>query len=343
MITERIFGEIKGISINEVTIHNKAGMEVSILSYGATIRSVIVPTANGKKIDVCLGYDTIEEYMANGGFFGASVGRFANRIKGAAFDLDGKHYTLAANEAPNHLHGGIQGWSKKIWNYTTDPDHNSVTFAVKSADGEEGYPGEVSTTAKFTVTEDNRMVIEYSATTDKATPINMTNHWYINLNGHASGDIMDHTLQLNAEGYTETDDKLIPTGKIISVEGTPYDFRTPKAIRTDFDAVRVLPTSGYDNNFVLGKPGEFKQAAVLKGDKSGLTMTAYTNMEGMQLYTGNHIHDRKGKANTEYHDMSGLCMEPHHFPDCVNKPEFPSAIVRPGETYYHHTEFKFEG
>ena len=316
MITERIFGEIKGISINEVTIHNKAGMEVSILSYGATIRSVIVPTANGKKIDVCLGYDTIEEYMANGGFFGASVGRFANRIKGAAFDLDGKHYTLAANEAPNHLHGGIQGWSKKIWNYTTNPDNNS---------------------------EDNRMVIEYSAVTDKATPINMTNHWYINLNGHASGDIMDHTLQLNAEGYTETDDKLIPTGKIISVEGTPYDFRTPKAIRTDFDAVRVLPTSGYDNNFVLGKPGEFKQAAVLKGDKSGLTMTAYTNMEGMQLYTGNHIHDRKGKANTEYHDMSGLCMEPHHFPDCVNKPEFPSAIVRPGETYYHHTEFKFEG
>ena len=343
MITERIFGEIKGVNVPEVTIHNNAGMEVSILSYGATIRSVLVPTAGGKKIDVCLGYDTIEEYIQNGGYFGGSIGRFANRIGGAAFDLDGEHFTLAANEGQNHLHGGVHGWNSKIWQYTTDPDSNSVTFVTKSADGEEGYPGEVSVSAKFTVTEDNRMVIEYSATTDKATPINMTNHWYCNLNGHASGDILDHVLQLNAESITGVDGKLVPTGEICSVAGTPYDFRTAKAIRTDFDTVRGLSTSGYDNNFVLGEPGTLKQFATLKGDKSGLTMTAFTNMEAVQLYTGNHIHDRKGKANAEYHDMSGMCMEPQHYPDCVNKPEFPSAIVRPGEKYYHHIEFKFEG
>ncbi len=341
MITERIFGEIKGIQVPEVTLHNAAGMEVSILAYGATIRSVIVPTTDGKRIDVCLGYDTIDEYLKNTGHFGASIGRFANRIGGAAFDLDGVHYSLAANTPPNHLHGGIHGWDTKIWNYTTDPEGNSVTFVCKSADMEEGYPGEVHAEAKFTVTEDNRMVIEYSAVTDKATPINMTNHWYFNMNGQASGDVLGHTLQLISEQITETDSGLVPTGKLLSVEGTPYDFRTPKVIGTDFATVRKLCTAGYDNNFVLGTPGEFKKFAVLTGDKTGLTMTGYTNMEAVQFYTGNHIHDRKGKANAEYHDMSGMCLEPHHYPDCVNKPDFPSAIVRPGEKYYHHTEFQF--
>lgn len=341
MITERIFGEIKGIQIPEVTLHNASGMEVSILAYGATIRSVIVPTADGKRVDVCLGYDTIEEYLHNTGHFGASIGRFANRIGGAVFDLDGVHYTLAANTPPNHLHGGIHGWDTKIWNYTTDSDGNSVTFSCKSADMEEEYPGEVHAEAKFTVTEDNRMVIEYSAVTDKATPINMTNHWYFNMNGHASGDVLGHKLQLLADSITETDDGLVPTGKFINVEGTPYDFRTEKVIGTDFAEVRALCTAGYDNNYVLGAPGEFKKFAVLKGEKSGITMTASTNMEGVQFYSGNHIHDRNGKAKAEYHDMSGMCLEPHHYPDCVNKPDFPSAIVRPGEKYYHHTEFKF--
>ena len=343
MITERNFGEIKGISVPEVIIRNEAGMEVSILAYGATIRNVIVPAKSGERIDVCLGYDTIEEYIQNGGHFGGSIGRFANRIGNAAFDLDGVHYTLAANTPPNHLHGGIHGWDTKIWNYSTDPDQNSVTFTCKSADGEEGYPGEVQASAKFTVSDDNRMIIEYSCVTDKATPINMTNHWYFNLNGHDSGDILNHSLQLFADSYTETDPNLVPTGKISSVAGTPYDFRQEKKIGTDFAVVRALDTAGYDNNFVLGNPGEFKKFSILRGDKSGITMTGYTNMEAFQVYTGNHIDDRKGKDNAEYHDMSGMCMEPHHFPDCVNKPDFPSAILRPGETYYHHTEFKFEG
>lgn len=341
MITERIFGEIKEIQVPEVTLHNSAGMEVSILAYGATIRSVIVPTADGKRIDVCLGYDSIEEYMENTGYFGGSIGRFANRIGGAAFDLDGVHYTLAANTPPNHLHGGIHGWNTKIWKYSTDPEGNSVTFFCKSADMEEGYPGEVHVEAKFTVTEDNKMVIEFSATTDKATPINMTNHWYFNMNGQGTGDVLGHTLQLLSDQITETDPGLVPTGKLLSVEGTPYDFREPKVIGTDFAVVRELPTAGYDNNFVLGAPGEFKKFAVLTGDKTGITMTGYTNMEAVQFYSGNHITDRKGKANTEYSGMSGMCLEPHHYPDCVNKPEFPSAIIRPGETYYHHTEFQF--
>lgn len=343
MITERIFGEIKGIGVPEVTLHNAAGMEVSILAYGATVRSVIVPTADGKKIDVCLGYDTIEEYINNSGHFGGSIGRVANRIGGSAFDLDGVHYPLAPNTPPHHLHGGIHGWDTKIWNYTTNTDENSVTFTIKSADMEEGYPGEVKASGKFTLTEDNRMVIEYSAVTDKTTPINMTNHWYFNMNGQASGDILNHSLQLFADAYTETDDALIPTGKILPVEGTVYDFRAGKKIGTDFAVVRALATAGYDNNYCMGNPGEFKKFAVLRGDQSGITMTGYTNMEGVQLYTGNQIHDRKGKANADYHDMSGMCLEPQHYPDSVNKPNFPGCIVQPGETYYHHIEFAFEG
>lgn len=342
MITERVFDTVKGIQIPEITLHNSNGMEVSILSYGATIRSVFVPSSAGKKYEVCLGYDTIREYIENSGHFGGSIGRFANRIANAAFDLDGKHYELAANTPPNHLHGGIHGWDTKIWKYTTDTAENSVTFTCKSADGEEGYPGEVSVSAKFTVTEDNRMVIEYRAVTDKATPVNMTNHWYFNLNGHASGDILDHELQLFADAYTEVDPGLIPTGTILPVDGTPLDFRTAKTIRQDFDAVKNQPTGGYDHNYVLGEPGTFKKFAILKGNKSGITMTAFTNMEAFQLYTGNNIHDRKGKEKAEYHNFSAMCLEPHHFPDSVNKPQFPSPILRPGEEYYHHTEFKFE-
>ena len=343
MITERIFGEIKGIGIPEVTLHNTAGMEVSILAYGATIRSVLVPTASGKKVEVCLGYDTIEEYISNSGHFGGSIGRVANRIAGAAFDLDGQHYTLAANTPPNHLHGGIHGWDSKIWQYVTNKEETSVTFTCKSADGEEGYPGEVDVAARFTLSEDNRMIIEYTAATDKATPVNMTNHWYFNLNGHASGDIMGHELQLFAESYTETDEGLVPTGKIIPVEGTALDFRSAKTIRQDFDQVKDLPTMGFDNNMVLGKPGEFKKFAILKGDKSGITMTGFTNQEGVQLYTGNSISDRKGKEKAQYTKQSGMCLEPGHYPNAVNIPEFPSCILRPGEKYYHHTEFKLEG
>ena len=343
MITERVFGEIKGTSVPEVTIKNAAGMEVSILAYGATIRSVIVPTDSGERIDVCLGYDTIEEYMNNSGHFGGSIGRFANRIGNAAFDLDGEHYTLAANTPPNHLHGGIHGWDTKIWRFSTDPDQNSVTFFYKSEDGEEGYPGNVQANAKFTVAADNRLIIEYTCVTDKATPVSMTNHWYFNLNGHASGDILGHTLRVFADQYTEADPNLVPTGRISSVAGTPYDFRQPKLIGKDFAVVRELDTAGYDNNLILGKPGEFKKFASLRGNRTGLTMFSFTNMEAVQLYTGNHITTRKGKNNTEYREMGGMCLEPQHYPDCVNKPEFPTAILRPGETYYHHTEFVFEG
>lgn len=342
MITERIFGSIKGIEVPEVTLHNSAGMEVSIIAYGATVRSVIVPAADGKKVDVCLGYDTLEEYMQNSGHFGGSIGRVANRIGKAKFDLEGVHYELAPNTPPNHLHGGMHGWDTKIWNYTTNPEENSVTFTIKSADMEEGYPGEIQASGKFTLSEDNRMIIEYSAVTDKTTPVNMTNHWYFNMNGHASGDVLGHTLQLFADAITETDDELIPTGNITPVDGTAYDFRTEKIIGTDFAEVRALATLGYDNNFVLGKPGEFKKFAVLKGEKTGITMSGYTNMEGVQFYSGNNIHDRKGKANADYHDMSGMCLEPQHYPDAVNKPNFPSAILHPGETYYHHIEFCFE-
>lgn len=342
MITERLFDEIRTIPIVEVTLRNSAGMQLSVLNYGATIRNVVIPAASGKNVDVCLGYDSVAEYAENGGHFGGSIGRFANRISGAAFDLDGKHYTLAVNDPPNHLHGGLNPWDKKIWDYKTNEQENSVTFTCKSADMEEGYPGEVHASAKFTLYEDLRFSIEYTAVTDKATPVNMTNHWYFNLNGHYKGQILDHSLKLNTGEYSEIKAGLIPTGKICSVEGTPLDFREEKTIRQDFDKVLATETQGYDHNFVLGNPGEMKTFAVLHGDLSGITMTASTNMEAFQLYTGNHISERKGKEKSTYSNYSGMCMEPHHFPDAVNRPEFPSAILRPGETYYHHTEFSFE-
>ena len=341
MITERIFGEIQGVQVPEVTLHNEAGMEVSIIAYGATVRSVIVPTADGKRVDVCLGYDTIDEYINNDGHLGGSIGRVANRIRDSKFDLNGVHYELFANTGPHHLHGGKRGWDKKIWDYTTDPKTNSVTFTCKSADMEEGYPGEVEASAKFTVTDDNRLIMEYTAIPDKATPINMTNHWYFNMNGHDAGNILDHTLQLAADAITESDEQLVPTGELLPVEGTAFDFREPKTIATDFAEVLEMPMGGYDNNFILSDPGAFKKFVVLTGDKTGITMTGYTNMEGVQLYTGNMLSDRKGKANAEYHRNSGMCLEPQHYPNCVNIPEFPSAIVQPGETYYYHTEFQF--
>ena len=208
---------------------------------------------------------------------------------------------------------------------------------------EEGYPGEVRASAIFTLTEDNRMLIEYTAVTDKATPINLTNHWYFNLNGHSSGNVLGHELQLMSECITETDAGLIPNGNFVPVEGTAYDFREAKTIGRDFAQVEVLPTKGYDNNYVLGEPGVFKTFAILRGEKTGITMTGSTNMEGVQFYSGNSISDRKGKDNASYTKQSGMCFEPQHYPNAVNLPNFPTAILQPGKTYYHHTEFKFEG
>lgn len=342
MINVREFGDIKGIKIFEITLKNDNGMALSALTYGAVIRSVIVPDRDGKPVDICLGYDTIEEYVKNDGYFGSTPGRCANRIGGAAFDLDGVHYELTKNEGPNHLHGGVHGWNEKIWNYELNEAENSVTFTTKSADGEQGYPGEVEAKAVYTLKADNAFTIDYYAVTDKPTVLNLTNHWYFNLNGHDAGDILDHVLTIHSNKTTEIREGLIPTGKILDIEkGSVLDFTTPKVIRKDFAEAAEMITGGYDHNYILGEPGVFREAAILSGDKSGITMTASTDQEGMQFYSGNFVTTRKGKGGCTYTKNYGMCFEPQHYPDAVNHPNFPTPILRPGETYRHHTEFRF--
>lgn len=340
MITQKIFGEIQGIQIPEIIITNKNGAEMSWLTYGATLRSLFVPDKNGKRTDIALGYDTIEEYLTNGGHFGGTIGRFANRIANASFDLNGVHYALRTKNPPNQLHGGIKGFDTKIWKYRTDESTNSVIFTCRSADGEEGFPGEVEASAAYTLTDENVLVFEYRAITTQPTPINLTNHWYFNLNGQGNGNIFDHELWLSAENYTPVNENLIPTG-IAPVEGTALDFRGTKTVGKDIAAMQSTFLNGYDNNFALGAPNEMKTFARVRGPKSGICMEAATNMEGVQLYTGNGIKDIAGKYHTRYEAYSGMCLETQHYPDCVNHPDFPTAIVNPGEEYYHRVEFRF--
>ena len=343
MINVREFGAIKGVKIFEITLKNKNGMELSAITYGTAIRRVVVPDKNGKPVDVCLGYDTIEEYVANDGYLGSTPGRCANRIGNSAFDLDGVHYELTKNEGKNHLHGGVHGWNEKIWKYELDEANNAVIFTTKSADGEQGYPGEVEAKAVYTLKDDNAFTIDYSAVTDKPTVLNMTNHWYFNMNGHDAGDIREQILTLHSNQILDIDEGLIPTGKILDIEkGSAFDFNTPKLIGKDFAEVAPLCTKGYDHNFILGEPGVLHEAAVLTGPKTGITMTAYTDQEGMQFYSGNCLTKRKGKGGCTYAEFSGMCFEPQHYPDAINHPNFPSPILRPGETYHHHSEFHFE-
>lgn len=335
------FGKLKGIAIEKISLSNAAGMEVSVLTLGATIQSVVVPGKDGKKVDVALGYDTPQEYYENGGYFGATIGRNGNRISGSAFDLNGKHYTLTTNEGPNQLHGGKLGFDKKVWNYKTDEAKNAVTFSCKSKDGEEGFPGNVEASITFTLTEDNKMILEYRALSDQDTLVNMTNHWYINLNGQGSGDVLTHTLKVNAASYTPTGEWTIPTGEIAPVAGTALDFGMEKKIGQDIAALQGSSLKGYDNNFVLGEPGKTKEAATACGDQSGICMRVTTNTEAMQFYTGNFISERKGKGGKEYRQYSGFCLESQHFPDAINHANFPNPVLKAGENYYHRTEFAF--
>lgn len=343
MIFEKLFDNLKGIDIPEIILTNTNGMEVSILTYGATIRNVVVPTADGCRIDISLGYDTVEEYVENGGHFGGTLGRFANRIGGAAFVLDGVQYDLVVNDnGLNCLHNGEKCFDTKIWDYVIDNAENSVTFTCKAADGEAGFPGEVHASFKVTLTEDNHMILKYGATTDKATPINMTNHWYFNLNGHDDGDPLDNVLQIFSDSYLLGDAGMIPTGEIGKVEGTPMDFRTPKTIGRDIEPMLNTPTIGYDMHFVIGEPGVMKDMGVLTSMKTGITMKLRSDAPGFQFYSGNFITDRKGKDGTTYGPRSGVCMETQVNPDAPNKPQFPNSILRPGEEYSHTADFSFE-
>ncbi len=317
------------------TVKNQVGASLTVLDYGATIQSLCIPDGNGSLVDVVLGYDTEEEYARNGGYLGAAIGRVGNRIGGAAFSLNGQVYRLAKNDGENHLHGGVEGFDAKRWDVCVED--GSVICTRVSPDGEEGYPGNLSVQIRYTLTEDNRLVITYDADTDCDTPVNLTNHSYFNLNG--GGTVLQHKLQIFAERITANGPGCLPTGELRKVEGTPFDFRKEKEIGAEIDAddEQLKLAGGYDVNYVLS--GE--KAAILTGDRSGIIMTVRTDMPGMQLYTANWLSERKGKGGMTLIPRDAACFETQIFPNAMNCYGFPSPILRAGKHLHSETSYEF--
>lgn len=339
-ITERPFGNFQDQAITEYTITNKKGMQLSIINYGGTITKLIVPDKNGKMGDVVLGYDSLSGYTQRANpYFGALIGRYGNRIGKATFTLDGKTYNLDKNDGANSLHGGFKGYDKVVWTAEKQGD-NSLKLTYHSKDGEGGYPGNLEVTVVYTLTEDNSVKIDYTATTDKATPVNLTNHAYYNLSGGTDSTILSNEIQINADKYTPVDAGLIPTGEIADVKGTPFDFTTSKQIGKDIAQVK----GGYDHNWVLNRKGnDLEKVVTLYHPGSGRVMEVYTTEPGIQFYTGNFLNGRLAntKGGAKYVQHAALCLETQHFPDSPNHPNFPSTILKPGETYKTTTVYKF--
>jgi aldose 1-epimerase len=333
-----------GTAVDQYVLSSGNGMTAKILTYGGIVTEIDVPDRDGKAGDVTLGFDNLDGYLKGHPFFGALVGRVGNRIARGKFTLDGKEYTLAVNNGPNHLHGGKEGFDKKVWKAeeAPGPDGPAVRLRYRSPDGEEGYPGNLDVTVTYTVTDKNELRIDYRATTDKATPVNLTNHAYFNLAGAASGNILGHELVLYADKYTPTDDTLIPTGEIKSVQGTPYAFTTPHTIGSRIKEIKADPV-GYDANFVLRDQGKgLHHAAWVHEPKTGRVMDVYTTQPGVQFYTGNFLDGKlKGHGGVAYNQYQGFCLETQHYPDAVHHPNFPSIILRPGQTYAQTTVYRF--
>jgi len=331
-----------GREVDIYTLTNAKGMRARLTNYGAITVSLEVPDAGGALTDVTLGYETLEGWLTSTSYFGATVGRYANRIAKGKFTLEGKTYTLATNNDENHLHGGIQGFDKQLWNAETvqTDDAVGVRFTYLSKDGEEGYPGNLQVTALYTLTDDNEFKVAFSATTDKPTVVNLAHHTYWNLAGPAAGDVLGHELMLAADKYTPVDEGLIPTGELKPVKDTPMDFTTPTAIGARIDQVE----GGYDHNFVLrGDYGKgVRLAARAVEPKSGRVMEIYTDQPGIQFYSGNFLDGTvTGKGGVAYKKHYGFCLETQHYPDSPNKPDFPTVVLRPGETYTHTMIHKF--
>jgi aldose 1-epimerase len=342
------FGKLPdGTAVELFTLTNAHGVEVRAITYGGIIVSLRVPDRNGRLDDVVLGYDSLEGYLRSSPYFGAIVGRYGNRIAGARFVLDGTTYRLAANDGPNHLHGGIRGFDKVVWQAAPFQSDSGVgvTLSYTSPDGEEGYPGRLKASVRYLLTDRDELIVDYDATSDKATPVNLTQHSYFNLVGGGRRDILDHQLWINADGFTPVDSTLIPTGAIDSVAGTPFDFRTPTAIgaRIGQDQPQLRFGSGYDHNFVLRREGSgLAHAARLVEPTSGRTLDIYTTEPGLQFYSGNFLDGTiTGKGGQVYGHRYGLCLETQHYPDSPNHPQFPSTILRPGDEYQSRTVFAF--
>ena len=339
-ITEKPFGNYYNAPVTEYTLTNSSGMQASILNYGGTITKLMVPDRSGKMGDVVLGFETFGGYMQKKDpYMGALVGRYANRIANAKFTMDGKTYKLAPNNSRNSLHGGNVGFDKVIWNVEKIGD-SSLKLTYQSKDGEEGYPGNLNVQVIYTLGADNSLKIDYTATTDQATPVNLTNHSYFNLSAGKDSTVLDHILKLDADKYTPVNDQLIPTGQIANVKGTPLDFTTPKAIGRDIGSVK----GGFDHNWILNKRGtELQEAATVYDPGSGRYMEVLTTQPGIQFYSGNFLNGdlQVTKKGQIYIPHSGLCLETQHYPDSPNEPSFPSTILKPGETYRQTTVYKF--
>jgi len=334
-----------GKEVNLFILKNKKNATAELTNYGARLVSLFVPDKNGDLVDVTPGYDSLAGYTKPGeSFFGASVGRYANRIANAAFKLDGKEYKLAANNGPNTLHGGIKGFDKMVWD-ATQKDPQSIVFSYVSKDGEEGFPGTLTSKITFTLTDANALQIDYEATTDAKTVVNLTNHAYFNLNGAGAGTINDHELMINADNILPVNATLIPTGKPMKVEGTPFDFRRPAVIGSRIDTTneQIRNGQGFDHNYVLnGVNGQVNKVATAKGNISGITMEVYTDQPGLQFYGGNFLNATKiGKGGKVYDHRNAFCLEAGHYPDSPNQPAFPSTVLKPGETYKQTTIYKF--
>lgn len=326
------------------TLRNTNGMEARIMNYGGILVSLMAPGKDGKMADVVLGFDSLAPYLEKNPFFGCITGRYANRIGGAAFTLDGTEFNVTANSGVNHIHGGKRGFDKQLWQATPHSLADGVALELRytSPAGEEGFPGTLDCTVTYTLNNQNELVLDYKATTDAPTVVNLTNHSYFNLGGEGSGSILDHELKVNATSFTPTDDKLITTGEIAPTAGTPLDFTTPHRIgeRIDADYEPLIQGQGYDHNFVVPGTG-MRSAATVHDPATGRTMEVLTTEPGIQLYTANHLKGVAGKGGHIYESRHALCLETQHYPDSPNKPAFPSATLRPGQTYHTTTVLRF--
>ena len=341
-IEKQVFGSLAGgTEIKKITLSNSNDISVEIITYGGIITAVNMPDKNGVIKNVCLGFDDLDGYLGAHPYFGCIVGRFANRIGGAKFKIDGVEFRLAKNDnGINHLHGGDKGFDKVVWDDEPfeSEDVCGVTLKYVSEDGEEGYPGEMDVTVVYSLNEENEFLINYKAETDAPTPINLTNHAYWNFAGAGSGDVLSHLLKMNCDKYLAVDEKLIPTGAIKSVTGTLNDFRKAKMIGQD-----INEAGGYDLAFVIAALADedLSEAAKVQDPVSGRGMKVLTTKPAIQLYTGNYLDGIKGAGSHVYNKHDGLCLETEYYPDAVNKSNFPSAILRPGDMYHHITVHQF--
>lgn len=328
------------MELQQFTLTNQNGIQIKILNYGGIITSILTPDQHGQLDDIVLGFDQPEAYQGKHPYLGAIIGRYANRIARGTFILNGKEYTLATNNGPNHLHGGQRGFDKVMWESVFYSSENRLKLSYSSPDGEEGYPGDLDVTVTYTLTEDNELRIEYMAATDLPTPVNLTNHSYFNLAGKKAGDILDHEVYIRANHYVPVNQDLIPTGEVRPVQDTPFDFKEMKPINKDLSQVE----GGYDHTFVLTKeqPRSLTVAARVYEPQTGRTLRVLTTEPGLQFYSGNFLDGSvTGKGGQKYQKHAGFCLEAQHYPDSPNHPNFPNTILSPGEIYRQTTIYQF--